>query len=155
MDNASNTAIHGNTAMDKAGYSTTVFSNVTVYPSEPPVFMSRPPRTYKMTVGSSGNVLNWTATDRFPASYEIYVDGELKDTGTWTNGVKIEYNVDNLAKGNHTVRIVLHDLAVNSAEDTVSVLVKTGNSWIYIILIAGAIGVAVVVLVIFVKKRRR
>ena len=143
------------TALDRAGYSTTVFSNVTVYPSEPPVFVSRPPRTYKMTVGSSGNVLNWTATDRFPASYEIYVDGELKDMGTWTSGVKIEYNVDGLAKGNHTVRIVLYDLAVNSAEDTVSVLVKTGNSWIYIILIAGAIGVAVVVLVIFVKKRRR
>ncbi len=142
-------------ALDRAGYSTTVFSNVTVYPSEAPVFVSRPPRTYRMIFGSSGNVLNWTATDRFPASYEIYVDEELKDTGTWTSGVKIEYNVDGLAKGNHTVRIILYDLAGNSAEDTVSVLVKIGISWIYIILIAGAVGVAVVVLVIFIKKRRR
>ena len=70
------------TTIDRAGYSTTLLSNVTVYPSKPPVFVSRPPRTYKMTVGSSGNVLNWTATDRFPSSYEIYVDRELKDTGT-------------------------------------------------------------------------
>lgn len=143
------------TAMDRAGYSTTVFSNITVYPSEPPVFVSKPPRTYKMAVGSSGNVLNWTATDRFPANYKIYVDGELKDTGTWTSDVKIEYNVDGLAKGNHTVRIVLYDLAGNSAEDIVSVLVKTGISWIYIILIAGVVGAAIVALIIYIKKRRR
>ena len=69
--------------------------------------------------------------------------------------MKIEYNVDRLAKGSHTVRIILYDLAGNSAEDTVSAVVKSPILWIYFALIAGAVGAAVVILVIFIKKRRK
>jgi len=143
------------TAKDRAGYSTTILSNVTVYPSEPPIFTVKPPRTYEMTEGSTGNILNWTATDRFPANYEIYVDNELKAAGTWTSGVKIEYNIDNLTEGNHAVKIVVYDLAGNSAEDTVSVIVKpaVGFPWTYIPIIVGVTATAVII-VIVIKKHK-
>ena len=143
------------TAKDRAGYSTTVFSNVTVYPSESPIFTAKPPRTYKMIEGTTGNVLNWTATDRFPANYEIYVDGVLKKSGNWTSGTKIEYNIDDLTEGNHTVKIVVYDLAGNSADDTVSVLVKAkGLPMTYLIAIAIGVVVVAVIIMIVIKKRR-
>lgn len=142
------------TAKDRAGYSTTIYSNVTVYPSEPPIFTAKPPRTYEMVEGTTGNILNWTATDRFPTNYEIYVDGALKKSGNWTSGAKIEYNIDDLTEGNHTVKIVIYDLAGNSAEDTVLVLVKAkGLPTIY--LIATAIGVIVIAVIIVVIRKRR
>ena len=95
-----------------------------VYPSEAPVFTAKPPRTYEMTNGSSGNVLNWTATDRTPAFYEIYVNGTLKVNGTWSSGTPIEYNIDTFDMGTYNVTIILHDDAGNQAKDTVTVVVS-------------------------------
>ena len=95
-----------------------------VYPSEAPVFTAKPPRTYEMTNGSTGNVLNWTATDRTPAFYEIYVNGTLKVNDTWSSGTPIEYNIDSFDVGTYNVTIVLHDEAGNQAKDTVTVVVS-------------------------------
>ena len=95
-----------------------------VYPSEAPVFTAKPPRTYEMTNGSTGNVLNWTATDRTPAFYEIYVNGTLKVNDTWSSGTPIEYNIDSFDVGTYNVTIVLHDKAGNQAKDTITVVVS-------------------------------
>ncbi len=112
------------TANDTSGNSASATSTIIVYPSEAPVFTAKPPRTYEMTNGSSGNVLNWTATDRTPAFYEIYVNGTLKVNGTWSSGTPIEYNIDTFDMGTYNVTIVLHDEAGNQAKDTVTVVVS-------------------------------
>ncbi|MGQ4915265.1 MAG: hypothetical protein ACP6IU_11075 [Candidatus Asgardarchaeia archaeon] len=151
------------TAYDRAGHSKTVLSNVTIYASEAPVFIYEPSSPYTMTEGSTGNVLNWTATDRFPANYEIYVDGSLVASGNWNSGVEITYNIDHLTEGNYTVRIVVYDQVGNSAESTVNVIVRAslfppgpgGIPMEYILLVVGIIIVLIVLIIAFKRLKRK
>ncbi len=149
-------------ANDTSTNSATASAVVTVYPSEPPVFTARPPQIYNMTEGSTGNVLNWTVTDRSPANYEIYVNGTLMANDTWASGDTISYNIDSLTAGNYNITIVVYDEVGNNATDTVTVAVTTpaGIPGLpipleYLIILIVIIIVLIVVAIYLVRKRRK
>lgn len=145
-------------ANDTSGNSETATATVRVYPSEAPVFVSKPPDTYDMVEGSTGNVLNWTVTDRSPAYYLIYVDGDLKENSTWSSGVPIEYNIDFLEEGTHNVTIVVYDLVGNSNSHTVTVNVSAPIAPPpdrTLLLIAGVVALVIIIVVVIVLKKRK
>jgi hypothetical protein len=78
--------------------------------------------------GITGNLINWTATDNYPDTYVIYQNGSQVDSGSWTSGVKISYNIDSLTQGYYNYTIVMTDQFGNSILDTVIVAVVDGTS---------------------------
>ncbi len=75
------------------------------------------------TIGDTGNVISWVATDMNPSTYTIYEDSTLivdSEEWLWTTMI---IDVDGLAEGTYTYVIIVMDLAGNSAQDTVTVTV--------------------------------
>jgi parallel beta-helix repeat protein len=81
-----------------------------------------PPDDVQYELGSTGNTINWNASDLDPSSYEIHVDGSIVLDSSW-NGSNVEYGVDGLSLGSHSVMIVVHDSSGNYASDTVIISV--------------------------------
>ena len=73
--------------------------------------------------GSTGNTINWTATDNFPGVYTIYQDGTEVDSGIWSNSFNITMIIDELPRGVYNFTIVLYDTLNNAISDTVDVTV--------------------------------
>ncbi len=81
----------------------------------------RPPtlwHSYNPAIGykSTGNTLKWYAYDKFPSHYELYIDGLLKESGSW-NGSDIIVSIDNLNLGQHQLTMVVFDTSNNNASD--------------------------------------
>ncbi len=73
--------------------------------------------------GSTGNTITWIANDLDPSNYELYVNGELQLTDTWSNS-SISIDIDDLAISVYNFTIVVADGSGNSASDTVLVTVQ-------------------------------
>ncbi|MGM0686549.1 MAG: NosD domain-containing protein [Promethearchaeati archaeon] len=112
-----NYTISINDTLDKISVDT-VF--VTVFDSTSPEIDR--PEDIDYELGSTGNTINWNASDLDPSSYEIHVDGSIVLDSSW-NGSNVEYGVDGLSLGSHSVMIVVHDSSGNYASDTVIVSV--------------------------------
>ena len=75
--------------------------------------------------GDTGNSILWTISDLNPFSYRVYLDGELIESGAWTELVHvIEVSADGLLPGTHIFRLELSDLAGNNVSDEVTVIVN-------------------------------
>jgi parallel beta-helix repeat protein len=75
--------------------------------------------------GDTGNSILWTISDLNPFLYKVYLDGELIESGAWTELVHtIEASADGLPPGTHIFRLELSDLAGNNASDEVTVTVN-------------------------------
>ncbi|MHA2337805.1 MAG: hypothetical protein ACXACX_10900, partial [Candidatus Hodarchaeales archaeon] len=86
---------------------------VTVIDDVDPIFTSTP-INLDQSVGTTGNTLEWIATDNYPKNYEIFKEEVLNQTGSWTSGIAISINVDGLAEGTYNFTIVIYDLSGNS-----------------------------------------
>ncbi|MCH8907866.1 MAG: hypothetical protein IH840_12330, partial [Candidatus Heimdallarchaeota archaeon] len=73
--------------------------------------------------GSTGNKLNWIATDDNPGTYSITRNGEPAGSDSWSSGVAIMLNIDGLGFGDHIYIITVLDNVGNSVSDTVVVTV--------------------------------
>lgn len=93
---------------------------VTVTASASPELSSPENIIYKE--GTTGHIISWVAEDRYPGTYEIYIDSEQVDSGSWTNGT-LNWNVDELSAGTYNVTLVLQDLSGKRVTDTVEVTV--------------------------------
>jgi hypothetical protein len=76
--------------------------------------------------GTSGNIIRWDCTDLHPDYYELYQNGVLIATNSWTDG--LSYSVDGLDTGSYTFTVIFYDLAGNSVTDSVLVTVSSGTS---------------------------
>ena len=147
------------TAYDRAGNDETISSHVMIYPEDPPIITSKPPAEYTITKGSANGILNWTATDRYPDVYVIYVNGTLNASGTWTNNSPITLDVKNFEVGTYTVRIIISDKAGHSTEDTIVLIVQAvpseiaGIPLLYILI--GVVALIAGIIVVFVIYKRR
>ncbi len=111
------------TTTDYAGNSHAVAMALTVDNTGPAV--STPPDIiYEM--GTTDHSIIWGCTDLNPSYYELYRNGELVSTGSWSSG--LEYSVDGLTEGTYTFTIIFWDSAGNSATDNVEVTVYTPSS---------------------------
>ncbi len=73
--------------------------------------------------GTTGHSITWSPYDAYPASYEVYRNGSLIESGGWS-GDSITINVDGLGIGSYNYTIVVYDKSGNWAKDTVFVTVK-------------------------------
>lgn len=106
--------------------------------------------------GYTGYNISWSATDMNPLNYTVYRDSVIiVDSATWEPEVPIVIDVDGLAVGTYTFKIVVQDLAGNIAEETVIVTVDPTvpelNSVLRILFLPAIICMTLV----FVLKKRK
>ncbi|MBN1216493.1 MAG: hypothetical protein JXA99_13765 [Candidatus Lokiarchaeota archaeon] len=104
---------------DDVGNSNSDVVSVNVLPSIDPVLSDAP--NIKFELGETGNTITWTATDSFPNTYTVKIGNSNVDSGEWTSGGPITYNVDHLLVGTYTIVIEVRDKAGNIVSDTVTV----------------------------------
>jgi len=80
-------------------------------------------------VGATGNTIDWSATDMNPHVYTVYINPSggpetVYTSGYWDSNNPIVVDVDGLSVDIYSFRIVVEDLAGNTAEDTVVVTVN-------------------------------
>ncbi|MHA1576291.1 MAG: right-handed parallel beta-helix repeat-containing protein [Candidatus Thorarchaeota archaeon] len=72
--------------------------------------------------GTNNHWLNWTTRCAFPTNYEVQVDGQLDVSGIW-DGENLNFNVDHIPLGIHTVTIILTNSTDDQLLDNVEVTV--------------------------------
>jgi hypothetical protein len=107
----------------------------------------------------TGNAIEWTMTDLYPATYEISRDNELVISGAWnSSGESVQVSVDSLAAGSYTYNLTVIDQSGNSAFDLVNVVVipkpLLGPDNMILFLMIGGVAVVVIVGAIACKARR-
>ncbi len=93
-----------------------------VYEFNPPQVSH--PEDIDYTFGDTGTQITWSTYDQHPARFAVYLNGSLRNSGSWSSNV-ISENVDGLIPGTHNVTLVLYDVDDNSAFDTVLVQVAS------------------------------
>jgi len=77
-----------------------LYMNEIVFMMGLPTIDSPPDIQYEQA--STGHTITWNPSDSAPASYQIFIDGDVDASGTWT-GAAITANVDGLDMGVHLV----------------------------------------------------
>ncbi|MFQ5833436.1 MAG: hypothetical protein ACE5H4_12075 [Candidatus Thorarchaeota archaeon] len=113
------------------------------------------PADIEYVQGQTGNIITWSPSDQYPASYQILLDGSILRSGTWNSTAEnIVEVVDGHAVGEYNYTIVVADVRGNTAVDevTVTVLPPPFDPLIAVIAIAAA---GVVLMIVAVAIRRR
>ena len=111
----------------------------------------------QFATGDKGNSIIWSATDMNPRNYTIYLASfKIADSVLWESEVPIVIDVDGLSVGTYTFRIIVEDLAGNTAEDivivTVTPVIHEFNAIFSLTLIYVLVFVTILVVI---KKRKR
>ncbi len=91
-----------------------------VYDDAPPAIDS--PSDTTIYEGRTGTSVVWTATDDWPASYQIESNGSVVASGPWA-GARIIFSLDGIEIGSHSFEVTVYDQSGNSASDIVEVTV--------------------------------
>ncbi|MBN2228585.1 MAG: hypothetical protein JW779_03255 [Candidatus Thorarchaeota archaeon] len=73
--------------------------------------------------GTTGHTIVWTATDLYPTTYEVTLNGGPVFSDDWTSGT-IEYNIDGHTAGTYHYTLICYDESGNSASHQVTVIVE-------------------------------
>lgn len=106
-------------ATDLAGNTQTGSFSITVVDTTNPTITID--QNVEFIQGTSGNILHISLSDINPYTYSLFQNGTLIDTGTWTNGSNIDWNLDSLTAGYYNFTISVSDLSGNSVSKTVIV----------------------------------
>jgi len=109
------------TVMDAFGQTTSDEVQVVVEDTTLPVLNS--PSDVEFTEGDEGNFVNWTVTDLQTGMWELLINGTLNETGAWSSGDEIWFNVDGFEIGTHNLTLLVWDESGNMATDMVLVTV--------------------------------
>ncbi len=90
------------------------------------------PADIQYEAGSSGNTITWNPADTAPSSYQIFIDGSVDASGSWT-GTSITADVNDLSLGVHKVecRVVgdsgypMGDIVLVTVVDTTAPLLNS------------------------------
>lgn len=112
--------------------------------------------------GTTGNVLDWTADDDYPATYAISLNGTLVKEGNW-GGARIVFDVDGLAVGIYEFTLTVYDMSGNHATSSANVTVipvvpvepPVIFDWILFIIIGAVCGGIIVAVVIMYYLRKK
>lgn len=109
--------------------------------------------------GSTGNEIQWNATDEFSWTYVITRGTQVEKEGTWISQI-ITFEIDGLPQGNHMFQIRLFDIDGNEAFDDVEVFVfviifsNIGTTELMIGSL-GSVGFVLGVLIFFKMRQKR
>jgi len=101
--------------------------NFTVEATTNPV-ITVSPNNFTVEYGYTGQSISWTATDPYPNTYTIELQGSGIVAGptVWTSGVAITYNIpDGFDPGVYTYNITFTDESGNSISNTVTVTINS------------------------------
>jgi len=154
-------------AFDGVGNNSSLTVVITAYPEEAPEISLYPEDEYNITIGDY-ILLNWTASDRFPSTYQILINDTVVKSGTWTSGDLITYNFTETEVGTYIVKIIFNDEAGHSSIHSVTINVvpekapppgpgprPLGITEIVIIVVVTVASVIVIFLVIIPHIRRK
>ena len=96
--------------------------DITVSNPAPPLITHPSDITYEE--GDTGKEISWTATHNSPDDYYIYQDDVQVETGFWSSGVPITYDVSGLPIGDYKFEIDVWDDYIQWNTDTVYVHVR-------------------------------
>lgn len=137
--------------IDRLGQTDTDTVIVTAIADETPPEITSP-ANISYIEGTTGNSLTWTLDDDHPASFNLYLDGDLLQTGEWNSTHDtVTVSADGLASGEHVYLLQVYDQAGNMASSTVGVTVT--SMMLVLGLGAGLVGLIVVVGVVAIKRR--
>ena len=148
---------------DDAGNFMTDSVTMTVEDTTDPM-LTNTPSNFTVDYGYTGKNIMWTATDPYPQTYTIELQGSGIVVGptAWSSGVAIIYNIpDGLAVGEYIYTVNFTDINGNSVIHTVTLTVRevsNGGGAIpleLIIIISSTIGGAVVIAIAIVLLTRR
>ncbi|MBD3159197.1 MAG: hypothetical protein GF309_10450 [Candidatus Lokiarchaeota archaeon] len=109
------------TVIDEIGETASDMVEVTVVDTTKPTIDG--PSDMEFVKGETGNVVNWSISDLRPAAWELFINGTSNQTGTWSDGDELSFNVDNFEVGSHHLVLTVHDESGNYAIDVVIVTV--------------------------------
>ena len=107
------------------------------------------PSDYAYVQESTGNVIVWQASDLNPVNYTVYRNGMVHDAGLWTSG-NMTVDIDGLAAGVYNFTLCVFDVFLNSASDTVWVIVVASTGWGFGLLSPLSLGITAGSLVVIV-----
>ncbi len=87
----------------------------------PPEIQS--PGDQEYIFGTSNLTITWNVTDRYPGQLDLYIDGTLNNTVSWTNQTSYTFNATGFKIGIYKLKLVATDLNDNHAEDTITLRV--------------------------------
>ena len=105
---------------DTSGNSVNDTVQVTVTDTTDPTIDSPPDGGFE--AGSSGYYITWSPDDLYPASYEVYVDMILNESGSW-DGTDIVYSIGFMDPGVYNCTLIVYDETGNWENDTVFITV--------------------------------
>ncbi|MFX0108523.1 MAG: hypothetical protein ACFE7R_09585, partial [Candidatus Hodarchaeota archaeon] len=131
------------------------------------------PEDFSMEEGAFGSGepgdlfdISWAFIDYGPSSYEILLDGTQIESGEWDSGIIIELSIaiNSLSPGTYNYTIIVTDIGGNTASDTWFLTITPGPTTsptptveppdMALILALGVIGLAAIVVIIIVMKKR-
>lgn len=77
--------------------------------------------------GSTGNYASFTIIGPNPNLYTLYQNGSIINSGPWTSGTPLNFNLDSLTVGNWNFTIVANDTLGNTLTSTVMVNVLANS----------------------------
>lgn len=104
---------------DTAGNSALASFSITIVDTTAPLVNS--PDDLTVFAGVGENFINWSLTDFFPDSYEVYQNETVIGFGTWMSGDMVSIDLSSLADGVYVFRIVANDTSGNTVTDEVIV----------------------------------
>jgi len=123
---------------DDFSQSTSDSVNVHVLDTTSPIIDS--PVDLAFEENMTGKFIEWTAYDTYPESYELTRNGDVIESGAWTNLTPLIFTLNSLKPGTYTYCLTVVDESGNSASDCVQVEViataKTENTLIFISILA-------------------
>ena len=112
---------------DVGGNSVSDIVWVTVVDATPPTIDT--PIDRSIDEGQKGESIIWTPDDLHPVDYEIYRDDVLIRSGLWNvSSETISISLDGLSLGIHNFTLVVSDVGLNTASDSVEITVVDGTA---------------------------
>ena len=106
------------------GFNTSIIYNssiITIIPDNYPIYQIVPANTTYFT-GTTGLSLSWKISDNNPTTYDLYINGVVNQTGSWSSNVNISVSLDNLPIGTYNYTLVVYDGDGYAVPSTVFVL---------------------------------
>ncbi len=135
--------------LDDFGNVATDTVTVTVADTTAPILSHPPDIVVDVTAPSMD--ITWQATDLLPLNYEIYQNGTLVSSGSWTSGENLTYTIlSSLTPGSYNLTVVVWDTSGNSDTDTVIVTLQEvpsifGGNLLVISITIGSLVVIVII----------